>query len=206
METIEYPILPFVRQWIARLATTTRYTLAASALSALMEPLLLILWQPLPGIVCGMLSTLLLYTGISLLVILAAWGHSVLLAERGMVITRWLMWTGALLSPLAPICWGYTLFSGKLLLYRQAELPAILVILLLITALANLPRMAAAPWRLQLRLVLLPLLLLLVLFTDIPGLVLACAGLKLLSAFAAGNPLRQLATAAPRIISLPSRG
>ena len=75
-----------------------------------------------------------------------------------------------------------------------------------VTALINLPRMAAAPWQLQVKLVLLPLLLLLVLFFDIPGLVLACAGLKLLTAFTASNPLRQLAAAAPRIISLPPRG
>ena len=137
---------------------------------------------------------------------LAAWSHTVLLAERGNVITRWLAWVGAILAPLAPAGWIYTFFSGKLLLYRQGELPFILTTLLFLTALINLPRMAAAPWQLQVKLVLLPLLLLLVLFLDIPGLVLACAGLKLLTAFTASNPLRQLAAAAPRIISLPPRG
>lgn len=206
METIEYHILPVVRLWIARLSTATRYTLVACAVSALLEPLLLIAHLPLPGIACGLISTVFLYTGICLLMLLAAWSHTVLLAERGNVITRWLAWVGALLSPLAPICWGYTLFSGKLLLYRQGELPYILSTLLLVTALINLPRMAAAPWQLQVKLVLLPFLLLLVLITDIPGLVLACAGLKLLTAFTASNPLRQLAAAAPRIISLPPRG
>lgn len=206
METIEYHILPVVRQWVARLSTATRYTLIACAALALLEPLLLIARLPLPGIACGMLSTVFLYTGISLLVILTAWSHTVLLAGRGNVITRWLVWVGALLSPLAPICWVYTLINGKLLLYRQGELPVILATLLLVTSLINLPRMAAAPWQLQVKLVLLPLLLLLVLITDIPGLVLVCAGLKLLTAFVGGNPLRQLTAAAPRIISLPPCG
>lgn len=206
MESIEYHILPVVRLWIARLSTATRYTLVACAVLALLEPLLLIAHLPLPGIACGLLSTVSLYTGIALLVILAAWSHTVLLAERGNIITRWLAWVGALLAPLAPICWIYTLFSGKLLLYRQGELPFILTTLLFLTALINLPRMAAAPWPLQLRLILLPLFLLLVLFCDIPGLVLACAGLKLLTALVASNPLCQLAAAAPRIISLPPCG
>ena len=206
METIEYHILPVVRLWIARLSTATRYTLVACAVSALLEPLLLIAHLPLPGIACGLISTVFLYTGICLLMLLTAWSHTVLLAERGNVITRWLAWVGAILAPLAPAGWIYTFFSGKLLLYRQGELPFILTTLLFLTALINLPRMAAAPWQLQVKLVLLPLLLLLVLFFDIPGLVLACAGLKLLTAFTASNPLRQLAAAAPRIISLPPRG
>lgn len=206
METIEYHILPVVRLWIARLSTATRYTLVACAVSALLEPLLLIAHLPLPGIACGLISTVFLYTGICLLMLLTAWSHTVLLAERGNVITRWLAWVGAILAPLAPAGWIYTFFSGKLLLYRQGELPFILTSLLFLTALINLPRMAAAPWQLQVKLVLLPLLLLLVLFFDIPGLVLACAGLKLLTAFTASNPLRQLAAAAPRIISLPPRG
>ena len=206
METIEYHILPVVRLWIARLSAVTRYTLVACAISALLEPLLLIAHLPLPGIACGLVSTVFLYTGICLLMLLTAWSHTVLLAERGNVITRWLAWVGAILAPLAPAGWIYTFFSGKLLLYRQGELPFILTTLLFLTALINLPRMAAAPWQLQVKLVLLPLLLLLVLFFDIPGLVLACAGLKLLTAFTASNPLRQLAAAAPRIISLPPRG
>lgn len=205
METIEYHILPVVRQWVARLSTATRHTLVACAVLGLLEPLLLMAHLPLPGIACGLLSTVFLHAGICLLVILAAWSHTVLLAGRGNIITRWLVWVGALLAPLAPVSWIYTLFSGKLLLYRQAELSLILATLLFLTALTNLPRMAAAPWRLQLRLILLPILLLLVLSADIPGLVPACAGLKLLAALAASGPLRQLAAAAPRIISLPPR-
>lgn len=206
MEAIEYHILPAVRQLAARLARTARFTLLLCALTALAEPLLLVSHLLLPGIACGMVSTFLLYVSLSLLVILTAWCHSVLLAGRGLTITRWLVWTGAILSPLAPVCYAYSLCCGRLLLYRQAELPFILVLLLLLTALANLPRMAAAPWHTQLRLVLLPLLLLLVLCTDAPGLILACTALKLLSFLAASTPLRELATAAPRIISLPPTG
>ena len=205
MESIEYHILPTVRSAVARLASITRWVLYICAGLALAEPALLVLQLPLAGILSGMGSTVLLYTGLSLLAILTAWAHTVLLAGRGSVITRWLMWVGALLSPLAPICWCYSMFTGKLLLYRQTELPYILTTLLLLTAVINIPRMAAAPWQLQVRLVALPLLLLLALSFDAPGLILVSTAFKLLAATLASNPLRQFANAAPRIISLPPR-
>lgn len=205
MESIEYHILPVVRSAVARLASITRWVLYICAGLALAEPALLVLHLPLEGILSGMVSSFLLHIGVFLLVVLTAWGHTVLLAGQGNVVTRWLMWMGAMLSPMAPICWCYSLFTGKLLLYRQVELPYILIALLLLTAVVNLPRMAAAQWKLRACLVALPVLLLLVLSFDAPGLILVSTALKLLAAALASNPLRQLANAAPRIISLPPR-
>ena len=200
---IEYHILPVVKQSAGHLATALRWVLAACALLTVAELVLLPLHQVLAGILCGIASSFLLQLGLCLLVVLAAWCHAVLLADQGSVITRWMLRVGAILAPLAPICWVYTLFSGELLLYRQAELPLILAVLLLFAALVNIPRMAAARWHLQARVAALPLLLLLVQLCDVPGLLLSCAALKLLAAWLAFSPLRQLASLAPRIISMP---
>jgi hypothetical protein len=126
METLEYHILPVVRSAISRLAVIARYTLFFCAGLALLEPVLLMLRLPLAGILSGMASTFLLHTALCLLVILLSWSHTVLLAGQGTVVTRWLMWVGAILSPLAPVCWCYTLVTGKLLLYRQRELVIIM--------------------------------------------------------------------------------
>ena len=200
---IEYHILPAVRSSAGGLATALRWVLAACAVLAVAELVLLPMRLVLPGIVCGMVSTFLLLLGICMLAVLASWCHTVLLAGQGVVITRWLLRMGALLAPLAPACWAYTLFSGSLLLYRQAELPLILAVLLLSAALVNIPRMAAAPWQLQLRIAALPLLLLVVQVCDVPGMLWICTAFKLLTAWVAAAPLRQLAHLAPRIISMP---
>lgn len=203
---IEYHVLPVVRQVVARLAAAARYTLVACALLALAEPLFLLLMWPLAGIACGMVSALLLQLAVALLVLLAMWCHAVLLAGQGISMTRWLLRVCAVLVPVAPVGWVYTLLTGKLLLYRQAELPLILCVVLLMAGLLNIPRMAAARWLLQLRVVLLPLLLLLALCCDVPGLVLPCIVFKLLATWAALAPLKQLQTVSPRIISMPELG
>ncbi len=200
---IEYHILPVVKQCAGHLATALRWVLAACALLTVAELVLLPLHLVMAGILCGIVSSFLLQLGLCLLVVLAAWSHAVLLADQGSVITRWMLRVGAILAPLAPICWVYTLFSGELLLYRQAELPLILAVLLFAAALVNIPRMAAARWHLQVRVVVLPLLLLLAQICDLPGLLWICAALKLLVVWLAFSPLRRLSTLAPRIISMP---
>ena len=202
---IEYPILPAVRRLVAILAAAARYALVACAWLALAEPLLFMLYLPLGGIACGMASSFLLQVAVALVVLVATWGHMVLLAGQGIVVTRWMLVACAWLAPVSPVCWVYTLFSGKLLLYRQEELPFILCVVLLLAVLLNIPRMAAARWQLQLRVALVPLLLLLVLCCDVPGMVLPCLVFKVLSAWLAAAPLRGLQSAAPRIISMPER-
>ena len=200
---IEYHLLPGVKNGVRVLAALAHYSLWACAGLAVAEPLLLALRLPLGGILCGMVSAFLLTWCVALLAVLAAWCHPVLLAGQGSVITRWLLRVGALLAPLAPVCRVYTLATGRLLLYRQAELPLILGVLLLFAALVNIPRMAAAPRQVQLRVVLLPLLLLAALVLDLPGMLIFATACKLLAAWLATAPLRRLARTAPRIISMP---
>lgn len=203
MLPIEYHLLPVVKTSVARVAALTRWVLILTAALAVAELVLLPLYLVLPGIVCGMASSFLQGCALALLVVLGAWCHAVLLAGQGVLLTRWLLRVGAVLAPLLPICWGYTLVAGRLLLYRQAELPLILVVLLVAGSLFNIPRMAAAPWQLQVRVAALPLVLLVVQLCDLPGLLLPCAAAKLLAAWLAAAPLRQLAAIAPRIISMP---
>ena len=203
---IEYHLLPPVKKAVACSATALRYAMPACAALGVAELVLLPLRMPLAGIACGMVSAFLLQVVLALVVWLAVWCQPVLLAGQGNFVTRWLLRVGALLAPLAPVCWLYTTLSGKLLLYRQAELPLILGVLLVVAVLVNLLRMAAASWRLQLRIVGLPVLLLAALVCDAPGLVFFSVVCKVLAAWVAAAPLRQLAAMAPRIISMPETG
>lgn len=203
---IEYPILPAVRRLVTILAAAARYSLAGCAVLALAEPVLLVLRVPLGGIACGLASAFLLQLAVALVVLVSAWCHVVLLAGQGNVVTRWMLGLAAMLTPVGPVSWVYTLLSGELLLYRQGELSLVMCVALLMAALLNIPRMAAARWQLQLRVVVVPLVLLLVLCCDVPGLVLPCLVLKVLAAWLAAAPLRALQSVAPRIISMPEPG
>lgn len=202
---IEYHLLPIVRQSVAWLACAARYLLVACAALAGAELLLLLLHQPLCGIACGLASAFLLLLCIALVVLLAMWSHAVLLAEQGAFFSRWLLRLCAILAPVAPLSWGYTMVTGKLLLYRQAELPLILCVVLLLAALLNIPNMAAANWKLQVRVAVLPLLLLVVLGFDTPGFIIIALVAKGLAAWVGGRLLRELQSVAPRIISMPEK-
>lgn len=203
MLPFEYHILPPVKNTVGKCATVARYVLWGCALLALAELVLLPLRMPLAGILCGIVSGVLAALGLALLAVLAAWAHTVLLAGQGNMVTRWLVRIGAGLALLLPVCRVYPYVAGELLLYRQEELPLIIGIILLGAAVLNILRMAAAPWPLLARVVLLPLLMLLVSCTDVPGLLLLCTLFKLLAAWVAAAPLRLLADFAPRIISMP---
>lgn len=203
MERIEYHLLPLVKRAVAVLAHVCRYSLVGCAVLAVAELALMLLRLPLAGILCGMVSSLLLPWSLAVLVVLAAWCVPVLLAGQGVWLSRWMLRLGALLALLVPLCWGYSMVAGKLLLYRQSELPLILGVLLLGAALVNIPRMAAASRRLQVRVVALPLLLLAAYCLDVPGALVICTVAKLLAAWVAAAPLRLLASVAPRVISMP---
>lgn len=205
MLPIEYHLLPVVRRGVALLAAVARYALVGCAVLALAELVLLPLHLVLPGILCGMVSAFLLHAALMLVVLLVVWCHAVLLAGQGLVVTRWLVRVGGMLAPLLPVCWVYTLVTGRLLLYRQGELPLILTVLLVAVAGFNIPKMAAAHWQLQVRVVAVPVLLVAAFCLDVPGMLLPCAAVKLLLAYAAASPLRQLAWLAPRVISMPER-
>ena len=203
MEKIEYHLLPPVTKGVAVLANLTRYSLVACAGFSLAELALMPLRFPLAGIVSGLISSTLLPWCIALLAVLAAWCQPVLMAKQGIWLSRWLLRLGALFAPLVPICWGYSLVCGLPLLYRQAELPLILGVFMLSAAVFNIFHMAAAPRALKIRVIVLPLLLLLAYCCDMPGLLVFGTIFKLLAIWAAAAPLRQLASIAPRIISMP---
>lgn len=204
MGGIEYHLLPLVKRAVAVLAHVCRYSLVGCAVLAVAELALILLRLPVAGILCGMISSFMLPLGGAVLAVLAAWCQPVLLAGQGVWLSRWLLRLGALLALLVPVCWGYSLVAGKVLMYRQSELPLILGVLVLVSALVNIPRMAAAPRRLQVRVVALPLLLLAAYCLDVPGALVICTVAKLLAAWVAAAPLRLLASVAPRVISMPS--
>ncbi len=205
MLTCDCYLFPAVKRAVSLLAVVTRYALVACAVMALAELVLLPLHLVLPGIVCGLVSAFLAKLQVALLLVVAVWCHVVLLAGQGVALTRWLVWLGGLLAPLVPISWGYSLLTGELLLYRQGELPMILGVFLLVAAVLNIPRMAAAPGLLQVRVVAVPVLMLAAVCLDVPGLLLPCAAVKVLLASVASFPLRELARVAPLVISLPER-
>ncbi len=203
MERIEYHLLPPVKRGIAALATITRYSLVACAGFSLAELALMPLRLPLAGIICGVISSTLLVCCIALLTVLAAWCQPVLLAKQGIWLSRWLLRIGALFAPVVPICWGWSLITGQVLLYRQGELPLILGAFLIYAAAFNFFHMAAASRGLKVQIIALPILLLLAYCCDMPGLLVFGSIFKLLAMWAAAYPLRQLASIAPRIISMP---
>lgn len=203
MGGIEYHLLPLVKRTVAVLAHACRCLLVGCAGFAVAELVLMPLRLPVVGILCGMVSSFMLPLGMAVLAVLAAWCQPVLLAGQGVWLSRWLLRLGALLALLVPVCWGYSLVAGKVLMYRQVELPLILGVLVLVSALVNIPRMAAAPWQLQVRVVALPLLLLVAYCLDVPGALVVCTVAKLLAAWVAAAPLRRLASIAPRVISMP---
>ena len=123
--------------------------------------------------------------------------QNIFLAAMSVFLVGVVFTLGAIYSRISHL---YTLSELLLELFSP-----ILAVLVLLTAVVNIPRMAAAPWKLQVQLVALPLLLLLIFAFDAPGFILVSAAFKLLAAALASNPLRQLAAAAPRIISLPPR-
>ena len=142
------------------------------------------------------LSQLLYALLLPCLYVAAIWCHEVLLAGRGLVVTRCLLILLLFFSFLYPVCEIYTAVTGGLLLPNQFILPAVLTTSLAAAVVMNWGCMIAAPLRLR---------VLLVLFGG--GLVLSylAAGsvaVLLLPCFA-WLPLRSLARYALLVVSLP---
>lgn len=197
-------ILPGVRRAVSLLAAACRYTLITGAALSIAELLLLLLAGFLvPGLVCGFLSRLSVPIAVALLGLVIPWCHTVLLAERGWVLTRYLSLCTAVFALLYPLSDLWLFITGSPLIANHGLLPVVCCALWLVFSLLNLGHMAAARWHLQLRIVLIPILILIIIITDLPELLIICSVFKLLLLLAAGGPLRMLADAAPRIISLP---
>lgn len=213
----EYLIFPAVKRAVSRLAQLTAWGIVAAAalwlsglallvvgvilFSAAEPPEEIPVWASVMApatLICGagceFLSALLL----PCLYLLALWCHQVLLAGRGAVVTRWLLLFLLFFSFLHPVCIGWSLLSGKLLLANQFLLPAVLYTVLPCVVAVNWFRMAALPLRYR-------LLLLCFLFTLVGSYILSGSFFVLLLPCFSFVPLRLLAHYAPLIVSLPPK-
>lgn len=210
----EMLLYPVVKQAVSALARVTAWGYVAVALLWLVGLLLLgfgyvcvsvVGAEPAVDVVSVLtvvsvctyfLSQLLYALLLPCLYVSATWCHEVLLAGRGLVVTRWLLLFLLFFSFLYPVCEIYTAVTGKLLLLNQFILPPVLITALVAAVVMNWGCMIAAPLRLR---------VLLVLF----------GGALVLSYLAAGSvavlllpclawvPLHSLACYAPLVASLP---
>lgn len=142
------------------------------------------------------LSQLLYALLLPCLYVTAIWCHEVLLAGRGLGLTRWMLLFLLLFSFLCPVCEIYTAVTGKLLLLNQFILPPVLATAPAAAVVMNWGCMTAAPLRLR---------VLLVLFGGALVLSYLASGslVLLLLPLVAWKPLRALARYAPLVASLP---
>lgn len=205
MPSEDFPILPGVKTTIGRLAGLARTGLILCALLSVAEIMFLTHDYTAIGVICGLLSSLLLNLELPILSVLILWCHEVMLPGRGYAFSRFLGGPVIIFSVSCPACTLYTVFTGTPLLINQALFPFIVCLMLEMIYLINLPNMGAATRFLKLRLGLLPFLLVLIFSLDQPsGLLFAVIG-KLLLLLLLARPLRQLANIAPRVISMPEK-
>ncbi len=205
MTNDDFLILPGIKGGIGKLAWLTRTGLMICALLSVAELLFLSMSHAAIGVICGMLSSLILNLALTALCLLTLWCHEVLLPERGCTVTRFLGFLALLYSIACPACALYSCFTGKPLLLNQALLPFIVCSLLELIHLINLPNMGAATRALKIRLGLFPVLTMLIFVFDKPGGLFYTGIGKLLLLILLSHPLRQLADIAPRVISMPEK-
>lgn len=126
----------------------------------------------------------------------ALWCHHVLLAQRGVVVTRWLLLFLLFFAFLHPVCELYTCCTGNTLLANQFLLPAVLYGALVAAFAFNWFCMAALPLHLRLCLLAFGLCLL-------GQYILGGSVLLLLLPCFCFVPLYRLAQLAPLVVSLP---
>ena len=200
---IEYHIFPFVKRGVAKIATAAQYVLAAAAMCSVAFALCFAMG-------CGVwilmycFMDILITVELLLLSILAPWCHTVLLAGRGLTLTRALSYFCTAMGLIMLVCEAYYIITGTVLMVRQGQTPYFITTVLLLCTLFNQPNMAAAPlrWRITL-----PLFFLFLLFTIITlGIFPYLTTLSLVLSALLGYPhLKRLAAAAPLIISMPPR-
>lgn len=201
----EWYILPLVRQWVSRIAVGARYALWAMAILAVVELVCYLGGVILVGVAAGLVSQVLVWVCTLLLALLMPWCHMVLLAERGVELTRYLAWLNVFFAGGLVLCFGYTLATSDLLMVNQGYWPALVSLLTFCIMLVNVVKMAAAPVHVQVRLVVVPLVILVIYVIDSQGFVLLSCLFKLVLAWMLTSPLRWLASAAPAIIALPPK-
>lgn len=201
----EWYILPLVRQWVSRIAVGARYALWAMAILAVVELVCYLGGVILVGVAAGLVSQVLVWVCTLLLALLMPWCHMVLLAERGVELMRYLAWLNVFFAGGLVLCFGYTLATSDLLMVNQGYWPALVSLLTFCIMLVNVVKMAAAPVHVQVRLVVVPLVILVIYVIDSQGFVLLSCLFKLVLAWMLTSPLRWLASAAPAIIALPPK-
>lgn len=132
------------------------------------------------------------------LYLLALWCHLVLLAGRGVAVTRWLLLFLLIFAFLHPVCVLYVCLLGKPLLVNQFLLPAVLYTSLAAVYIFNWFCMAALAlrWRLC-------LLAFVACLSE--QYILGGSVLLLLLPWLSFVPLRRLARLAPLVVSLPTK-
>lgn len=197
----EYLIFPVVKRAVAVLAKVTLGLYIAAALMWLVG-LGVLCTAPYDGAALFLMAVglgkVLSALAVPCLYVLALWCHHVLLAGRGMAVTRWLLLFLLFFAFLHPACASYTLATGQLLLVNQALLPAVLYTVLPCVFLFNLGLMAALPLRYR-------MLLMCFLLSLLGQYIMQGSFLILLTPCFAFVPLRLLARYAPQIVGLPQR-
>ena len=201
----QWYIYPIVRQFITGLSRFLCSLIVVSALMALTEFLLMAASESylLPALFCGNLSDILFALILIGMTIIAAWSHQVLLAGRGLLLTRILCHTAIILSIAYFICRLYTTFTGTALLIRQAEAPYIIWGILLLTAILNLGNMSAAPITSRVLLFALLISTLAVIMCEGPELWIFGIAAKILLLFISLPVFKRLATTAVAVIAMP---
>lgn len=198
----EWLILPVVRGWVGRMAAACAWLAAGYAVSAAAE-----IAAGVAGFSVSVLFGLLTQAAGQLFFLLylplALWCHIVLLAGRGLLLTRGMLLFCLLMAFVHLACLLFTLCTGETLLVQQGLLPLLLTVLLQLGGIFNWGRMAAAPLLLKLRGMAAPLLWLCAYVTDAPETLPAAVFFKALLCLCVFVPLRRLAYYAPLIVSLP---
>lgn len=197
----EYLIYPAMRGAVSVLARVTAGLFIVAALFWVAGLALLCL-APACGadafIVVAGLNEFSVALAVPCLYLLSLWCHQVLLAGRGMAVTRWVLLFLLFFAFLYPVCSGYELLTGEVLLVNQFLLPPVLYTVLLGVFLFNRFRMVALPQHYR-------LLLLFFFITLIGQYIMQGSFLILLLFCFALPPLLLLARSAPQIVSLPPR-
>lgn len=198
-------IYPIVKKTIAALAATGGWLLIICLILAVMEIVLAMGGFIENAINCGSAAQFLFFILLSILGILTLWSHSVLLGDRGVIVSHFFCIIGIPFIILLPITQAYSIITNDELIENQAFFPYFVCVIILQAAILNIPKMAAAPLSLRWRIALFPLMILGVAITDFPGL-LPIALLFKIGATALGSGLLfRLSGYAPRIINMPEK-
>ena len=199
----DWYIFPLVKQIVSKLSTLCGNLVIACAVAAVAELLFYFIGSIEAGIFCGLTSGFLFTLVLCLITLLAFWCHHVLLAARGVSITRWLCLAACIMCGIMLTCEVYSLLFHEPLLVRQQESPIIIWTMLLFALLINFSNMAALSLLKRCQLLLFQLLILAIILTTVPELLLFNIVAKLLLIITAFPFFRKLSRLAPQIIAMP---